>query len=85
MPLYPNDHSRIDLALEDNRATFLDGGKVQATGRLPERKAWHDEKLSNGMPITNVTPGMSSGTINTPFNLSCMNYNTNRGCRYCIP
>lgn len=82
-PVYPNKHSRLDLVSEGDRATISDGGEVLATGRFPPRKGWLDAKISNGMPITTVLPGMSAAIINILFNLSCMNYNTNRGCRYC--
>jgi len=82
-PVYPNKHSRLDLLVEADVATISDGGEVLATGRFPPRKEWLKEKISNGMPITTVLPGMSEAIINVLFNLSCMNYNANRGCRYC--
>jgi hypothetical protein len=82
-PVYPNKHSRLDLLVEGDKATISDGGEVLATGRFPPRKEWLSEKISNGMPITTVLPGMSAAIINIVFNLSCMNYNANRGCRYC--
>ena len=82
-PIYPNKHSRLDLVVEGDRAAVSDGGEVLATGYFPERKEWLNEKISNGMPITTVLPGMSAAIINIVFNLSCMNYNANRGCRYC--
>jgi hypothetical protein len=82
-PVYPNKHSRLDLVVEGDQATISDGGEVLATGRFPPRKEWLNEKISNGMPITAVLPGMSAAIINIVFNLSCMNYNANRGCRYC--
>jgi len=82
-PVYPNKHSRLDLVIDGDVATVSDGGETLATGRFPPRKEWLKEKISNGMPITTVLPGMSAAIINVLFNLSCMNYNANRGCRYC--
>ena len=82
-PVYTNKHSRLELVGEGDVATRSDGGETLATGRFPPRKGWLDAKISNGMPITTVLPGMSAAIINILFNLSCMNYNANRGCRYC--
>jgi hypothetical protein len=82
-PVYPNKHSRLDLLVDGDQATISDGSEVLATGRFPPHKEWLNEKISNGMPITTVLPGMSAAIINILFNLSCINYNANRGCRYC--
>jgi len=82
-PVYPNKHSRLELITDGDRATVSDGGEVIATGRFPPRKRWLKEKISNGMPVTTVLPGMSAAIINVLINLSCMNYNANRGCRFC--
>ncbi len=79
----PNPYSRLDLVVEDDRVTLMDGGEMLATGTIPERPAWQDEKLSNGMPIMAVMPQATAGIINIVYSLSCMNYNTGRGCRYC--
>jgi hypothetical protein len=79
----PNPYSRLDLMVEENRVTLKDGDEVLATGTMPERPAWQDEKLSNGLPIMAVMPQATAGIINIVYSLSCMNYNTRRGCRYC--
>jgi len=82
-PIYPNQHSRLEFTAKDNEVTLTDGGEVVATGRTSNRPEWINEKLSNGMPVTVALPGMSKSIINVVFNLSCINYNTGRGCRYC--
>ncbi len=82
-PIYPNKHSRLDLSIEDETVSISDGGKELATGHFPKRFEWLDSKLSNGLPIVAALPAASAGIINIVFTLSCMNYNTNRGCRYC--
>lgn len=82
-PIYPNDKSRLEFKAEDGVVTITDGGEVVATGTSSRKPEWFSEKLSNGVPVTAALPGMSSAIINVVFSLSCMNYNTNRGCRYC--
>lgn len=79
----PNPYSRLDLVVEGDRVTLLDGGEPLVTGTIPERPAWQDEKLSNGLPILAVMPQATAGIINIVYSLSCMNFNTGRGCRYC--
>ena len=82
--LRPNKHSRLDFTVVgENKATISDGGEVLATCRPIKRPEWLNEKLSNGMPIEVAMPIASEEIINVVFSLSCMNYNTNRGCRYC--
>jgi len=82
-PLYSNKHSRLELKIEGENATIYDGGAVLTTGVFPKRLDWLNEKLSNGLPVSTVLPSMSASIINVVFSLSCINYNTNRGCRYC--
>ncbi len=82
-PIYLNKHSRLDLFIQNNKATVFEDGVILVTGIFPKRFEWLDEKLSNGLPISTVLPSMSASIINVVFSLSCMNYNTNRGCRYC--
>jgi hypothetical protein len=79
----PNQHSRLELKRDGHKLTISEAGQVVATGRLPRTPAWHNEKLSNGLPVTTVLPFMSKEAINIVFSLSCINYNTGRGCRYC--
>ncbi|NVL91141.1 MAG: hypothetical protein HWN69_09185 [Desulfobacterales bacterium] len=82
-PITPNKHSRLDLIIKGETVTVSDGGEVLITGRFPKRPKWLDAKLSNGLPIEAALPAASAGIINVVFSLSCMNYNTKRGCRYC--
>jgi len=82
-PIYLNKHSRMELLIQDNNASVFEDGDILVTGTFSKRFEWSDEKLSNGLPISTVLPSMSASIINVVFSLSCMNYNTNRGCRYC--
>lgn len=82
-PIYLNRRSHMELVIQDNKASVFEDGDVLVTGAFPKRFEWLDEKLSNGLPISTVLPSMSASIINVVFSLSCMNYNTNRGCRYC--
>jgi len=81
--ILPNRHSRLELSVEGRRAAISEAGEVLATGKLPQTPTWHDERLSNGLPVTTALPVMSKEIINIVFSLSCINYNTGRGCRYC--
>ena len=82
-PVYPNKRSRLDLLIEGENVSISEGGNILVTGEFLKRLDWLDEKLSNGLPVSTVLPSMSAAIINIVFNLSCMNFNTNRGCRYC--
>lgn len=79
----PNKYSRLECAVEGEAVTVYDGDETIVTGKIPERFEWLDTKLSNGLPITTALPVMSSEVINLVMSLSCINYNTGRGCRYC--
>ncbi len=79
----PNKYSRLELIRDSDRVAVTDGGEVLMTGTIPKRPEWLDEKLSNGLPVGIVLPVMSSEIINVVFSLSCMNYYSGRGCRYC--
>lgn len=81
--ILPNEYSRLEMTIDGDEAAISDGGEVLATGNFPKRPEWHHEKLSNGLPISTALPVMSAGIINIVFSLSCMNYNSKRGCRYC--
>jgi len=82
-PIYLNKHSRMELVIQDNKAKVFEDGNILVSGTFPKRFEWLDEKLSNGLPIATVLPSMSTSIINVVFSLSCINYNSNRGCRYC--
>ncbi len=79
----PNPYSRLELEAKDNRVTLTDGGEVLAAGEVSPRPAWQEARLSNGMPVMSALPQSTEGILNLVFSLSCMNYNTGRGCRYC--
>ncbi len=81
--LYPNKHSRMDLIVEGKKVSISEDGEILLTGRFPKKPKWRTEKLSNGLPIDTALPAASAGIINVVFTVSCMNYNTNKGCRYC--
>lgn len=81
--IVPNRYSRLDLERDGGRITIADGDDVLITGQIPTVPAWTKQKLSNGLPIMSLLPVMSEGIINVVFTLSCMNYNSGRGCRYC--
>ena len=82
-PIYINKRSRMELDIQNNKAIVSENGEILVTGTFPKRFEWLDEKLSNGLPISTVLPSMSTSIINVVFSLSCINYNSNRGCRYC--
>ncbi len=79
----PNKYSRLELTRDGDHVTVSDGDEGLVTGSIPKRYEWLDDKLSNGLPISTVLPAMSSEIINVVFTLSCMNYSSGRGCRYC--
>jgi len=79
----PDKYSRLELTRDGDRVTVSDGNDVLVTGTAPRRPEWLDQKLSNGLPVSAFLPVMSSEIINILFNLSCMNYWSGRGCRYC--
>jgi len=81
--VHSNKYSRLLLTQDGDRVTVTDGDDVLVTGYVPKQFDWLDEKVSNGLPITTFLPGMSREIINIIFYLSCNNYNTGRGCRYC--
>lgn len=82
-PIIVNHHSRLELERDGERVTVCDGDRRLVSGCIPETPAWTSETLSNGLPVMSVLPAMSEGIINVVFGLSCMNYNTRRGCKYC--
>ena len=82
-PIYYNKHSHLHLDIKNNNAIISEEGEILVEGVFPKRFEWLDEKLSNGLPVSTVLPSMSASIINVVFSLSCINYNTNRGCRYC--
>jgi len=82
-PIYINKRSRLDLSIVNEKATVSEGGDMLIEGEFPRRFAWLNEKLSNGLPISTMLPSMSASIINVVFSLSCIYFNTNRGCRYC--
>jgi len=82
-PIYLNNHSRMELVIQNNKASIVEDGDILVNGTFPKRFEWLDEKLSNGLPASTLLPSMSASIINVVFSLSCINYNTNRGCRYC--
>jgi len=82
-PIYLNKHSRMELVIQENKASIFEDGDILVVGTFPKRFEWLDEKLSNGLPIATVLPSMSASIINVVFSLSCINYNSNLGCRYC--
>lgn len=81
--VHANRFSRLLLTQEGDRVTLTDGDETLVTGYVPKRYEWLDEKVSNGLPVTTFLPGMSDEIINVIFYLSCNNYNTGRGCKYC--
>ena len=83
VPIYPNKHSRLEYTLEEGIGTIYEGDEVLTTGRLRKRPEWLDMKLSNGLSIEAALPAASYQTINVVLSISCMNYNSKRGCRYC--
>lgn len=82
-PIYLNNHSRMELLIHNNKASIVEDGDILVDGTFPKRFEWLDNKLSNGLPVSTLLPSMSTSIINVVFSLSCINYNTNRGCRYC--
>jgi len=81
--VHASKFSRLTLTQDGDRVTVTDGDGVVVTGYVPKRFDWLDQKVSNGLPVATFLPGMSREIINIIFYLSCNNYNSGRGCRYC--
>jgi len=81
--VHGSKYSRLTLTQDEDRVTVTDGDNVVVTGYVPKRFDWLDKKVSNGLPVSTFLPGMSNEIINIIFYLSCNNYNSGRGCRYC--
>jgi hypothetical protein len=83
-PILPNDDSRLQLTMDGEKVIISEQGDVLSTGSFyTPHRPWSGEVLSNGMPVESVLPGMSSSIINILLNISCNNFNTGKGCRYC--
>lgn len=82
-PIIPAPHSRLELRRDGEHVTVSDGDRQLISGCIPPTPAWTTKTLSNGLPVMSVLPLMSEGMINVVFSLSCINYNTGRGCKYC--
>jgi len=83
-PILPNEESRLHLTMEGEKVILSEQGDVLATGDFyTPHRPWSGEVLSNGMPVESVLPGMSSSIVNILVTLSCNNFNTGRGCRFC--
>ncbi len=84
LPIFPDENSALELRIDDEQAVLTEKGKELARGVFyTPHRPWDDETLSNGQPIQTVLPGMSSAIVNVLFNLSCDNFNSGKGCRYC--
>ena len=83
--IYPNKRSRLELLIDGDRASVIEKGKTLISGTFPRKLEWLDQKLGGGINATvgNLLPAMSASVINLAFNLSCMNFNTGKGCRFC--
>jgi hypothetical protein len=81
--VHANKYSRLVLRQDGDRVTVTDGDEVLVTGHVDAPFDWQDELLSNGLPASTFLPGISHEIINLIFYLSCNNYNTGRGCKYC--
>jgi hypothetical protein len=83
-PILPNDDSRLQLTVDGKKVIISEQGDVLATGDFyTPHRPWSGEVLSNGMPVKSVLPGMSSSIVNILLSISCNNFNTGKGCRYC--
>jgi hypothetical protein len=81
--VHANKYSRLVLRRDGDRVVVTDGDEVLVTGHVDKPFDWQDEPLSNGLPASTFLPGISHEIINLIFYLSCNNYNTGRGCKYC--
>ena len=81
--VHANKYSRLVLRQDGDRVTVTDGDELLVTGHVDKPFDWQDEPLSNGLPASTFLPGISHEIINLIFYLSCNNYNTGRGCKYC--
>jgi hypothetical protein len=81
--LHGNKYSRLEVSMEGDAIVVKDGDQVLVTGYEPPAFGWRSETLSNELPIGTFLPAMSREIINLVFYLSCSNYNTGRGCKYC--
>ena len=83
--IHPNKRSRLELLIEGDTASVIEKGKTLITGKFPKRLEWLDQKLGGGINATvgGLLPAMSAQVINVVISLSCFNYNTGRGCRFC--
>ncbi|TFG04633.1 MAG: hypothetical protein EU536_04205 [Promethearchaeota archaeon] len=83
--IFPNKRSRLELLIEGDRARVMEKGKTLISGKFPKRIEWLDQKLGGGLNATvgDLLPAMSAHVINVVINLSCINYNTGKACRFC--
>ena len=78
----PNPYSRFEAVIDGDDVTVSDMGKIISSGTLEVRRSWHDELMSNGMPVKTVFSG-SASIINIVLNFRCYNYDSGQGCKYC--
>lgn len=81
--VHANKYSRLVLRQDGDRVTVTDGDELLVAGRVDEPFDWLDAPIPNGLPASTFLPGISHEIINLIFYLSCNNYNTGRGCKYC--
>ena len=81
--LHTNTYSRLVVSMEGDKIIVMDGDDVLVTGYEPPSFDWRNELLSNQLPAATFLPAMSQEILNLVFYLSCSNYNTGRGCKYC--
>ncbi|CAG0966209.1 bacteriochlorophyllide c C-7(1)-hydroxylase [Myxococcaceae bacterium] len=81
--VHANPYSRLVVEQDGDRVTVMDGKHVLVSGLADESFDWLDEPISNGLPASTFLPGASNEILNLIFYLSCDNYNTGRGCKYC--
>lgn len=81
--ILPNENSPLNFVIEGNKATVSENGTVLVKGKFLKPPKWTDAKLSNGMPIQYALPGAGPDLINILFSISCYNFNSGQGCKYC--
>jgi hypothetical protein len=81
--VHANKYSRLVVRQDGDSVTVTDGDELLVSGHADESFDWLDEPIANGLPASTFLPGISHEIINLLFYLSCNNYNTGRGCKYC--
>jgi len=85
-PIISNPGSTLSMIVNNLTAEIRENGKTLMMGKIYSPRIgqpWSAARLSNGISVNTVIPGMSASIINVLFNLACNNFNSGKACRYC--